>query len=195
MNLKKIDYDYVPVNLIKNGGEQFNEDFREKNPGAEVPLIKDGSISIGQSLAIISYLEEQYPEPRLFPESPLKRAECIEFCEIINSGIQPLQNLRVLNYLQNDLQVSDEEKLKWINHWVQRGLQVVEQKLVHYQNDFCIDKVPTVADAFLVPQVYSGLRFNVSLDEFPRIREIYERCLEIDAFKKAAPENQIDAQL
>lgn len=193
LNLKKISYEYVSVNLIKLGGQQHSPDFQNLNPTREVPFLNDGSVSLSQSIAIIEYLDKKYPDVPVFPKSFSERGLCLEICELINSGIQPLQNLKVLQYLETTLKVSAQQKSDWINHWIVLGLNSLEQRLSSHESRFCIGDSPTAADAFLIPQVYNALRFGLNVSDYKNIQRIYDHCLSEEAFFRAAPEQQPDA--
>lgn len=194
LNLKGLNYDYLPVHLLNNGGEQNSDEFKKLSPKAEVPaLVHDGKNLI-QSMAIIEYLDEVYPQnPLLFPRDPYLKSQVRAACEIINSGIQPLQNLRTLQKLQVYFNVSDEEKNQWISDWVSMGLAALDQLIKPYSKNFCFGHEVSAADIFLVPQIFSALRFNVDTTNIPKLMEIYEHCQQIKAFAQAAPTEQPDA--
>lgn len=134
------------------------------------------------------YLDRKWPNPPIFPNNPEKRAQCIQVCEIINSGIQPIQNLKVLKYVEDKF-----EKMEWGKHWIEEGFIALEATLDKTASIYCVEDTPTAADMFLVPQVYNANRFNVDMDQFPIIKKINENCLELKEFKDALPENQPDA--
>jgi maleylacetoacetate isomerase len=186
------------VHLINNGGEQNSPTYRQLNPSGEVPLLvhyKNSQLvaTIGQSMAIIQYLEDILPSPQLFPAGPEKKAEVIQFCEIINSGIQPLHNLKILNYLEKDLKITSDQKIKWTQLWISSGLTTLEKLLEKTSGDYCFGDSITAADCFLIPQIFAAARFEVSLDAFPLINKINNRCVQLEAFKKAHPSQQVDS--
>lgn len=186
LNFKNIEFDYRPVHLVK--GEQNTNEYKLLNPGGEVPLLVQDDLALGQSMAIMMYLDRKWPNPPLFPNNPELRAECIQLCEIINSGIQPIQNLKVLKYIEDKF-----EKMEWGKHWIEQGFKALETSLAKTASQYCIEDSITAADMFLVPQVYNALRFNVDMEQFQAIKKINENCLNHKAFKDAHPENQPDA--
>ncbi len=194
LNLKKIDYEIRPVHLLKHGGEQFNADFMALNPQGRVPVLVTKNQVLTQSSAIIEYLEEAYPSPPLLPADALDRAYVRAVAQLIACDIHPLNNLRVLNYLQDVFQF--DAKQTWYCHWIQDGFAALETRLQQSpgRGGFCFGDTPGMADAFLVPQVYNALRFNCAMARFPMISAIYQNCLQEMAFTNAAPENQPDAE-
>ena len=192
LNYKEIPFDSEPVHLVKDGGEQLKEDFLLTNPKGEVPaLVLPTDRIITQSLAIIQYLEATHPlSPRLFPEDPYLKAQVVSFCEIINSGIQPLQNLKVLKKVQADF---NADKKLWSQFWIKEGFKALEKSIPEDTPRFCFGHYFTAADCFLLPQVYNALRFEVYMGDFPKIMEIYSRLVDLDFVKKSVPETQIDA--
>ncbi len=194
LKLKNLDYEYRPVHLINQGGEQNQDAFRRLNPKGEVPLLVDGDFYIGQSLAILDYLENKWPEPALLPKDFETRARCIQLCEIINSGMQPLHNLRVLQKLEKEAGYTEEKKKVWIQDWIHQGFKAIEDLIASSAKEFCMGTRVSWADICLVPQVYSAKRFGVELANYPRIAKINDHCLKIQAFADSAPEKQIDAQ-
>jgi len=191
---KGIDFEYHPIHLVKDGGEQLKDPYLKLNPKGEVPFFVDNEVGIAQSMAISLFLEDKYPQKNLLPKDPLKKAHCIQLCEMINSGIQPIQNLKVLKYLVTDLSLSQEVKPKWAHHWISEGFDALESFLEDLSGDFCLGNEFTLADCFLVPQVYNANRFKVDLDKYPHIKKINENCLNLDAVKKADPAVQPDAE-
>ena len=194
LHYKNIDFEYRPIHLVKDGGEQLKDPYLKLNPKGEVPFFIDGDVGIGQSMAILLFLEDKYPQNPLVPKDPLKKAHCLQLCELINSGIQPIQNLKVLKYLVNELGQKDEIKAKWANHWITEGFIALENFMKDLSADYCIGSELSLADCFLVPQVYNANRFKVGMDRFPHINRVNENCLKLDCFQKADPANQPDAQ-
>jgi len=194
LNLKNIDYQTRPVHLLKNGGEQFNADYLALNPQGRVPVLVVQDQVLTQSSAIIEYLEEAYPVSPLLPADPVARAYVRSLAQTIACDIHPLNNLRVLNYLQDTF--DQDQKQAWYRHWIREGFAALEMRLQQssYPGLFCFDDTPGMADAFLVPQVYNALRFDCALESFPLISAIYRHCMQEAAFRKAAPENQPDAE-
>ena len=190
LNLKNLDYEIKPIHLLRKGGEQFTEEFKKLNPACKIPVLVQDHCSISQSVAIIEFLDEQFPKPRLYPEDPLQRAGVRQLCEIINSDIQPLQNLSVLKKLVKDHGFSEEQKLDWIRHWITLGFQSFETLISKTCGKFSMEDEPCAVDCFLIPQVYNALRFGVNMSLFPKIQKIHEQAMEDEAFKKAHPDNQ-----
>lgn len=195
LNLKGLDYEVIPIHLVKDGGAQHQSEYRSINPQALIPTLVDGDVSLGQSLAILEYLETRYPEPALYPQSIEARAFVRQFALAIACDIHPLNNLRVLKYLKRDLQQEDESRNAWYHHWIQTGFAALEQLLRDrdWQGPFCLDEQVTIADACLIPQVYNARRFETPMDQFPALVSIEQACKELAAFRQAAPESQVDA--
>jgi maleylpyruvate isomerase len=195
LNLKGKDYSYLPVHLNRNGGEQFEPDFREMSPDAVVPVLVAGQDKLVQSLAIIEWLEEMDPTPPLLPSSAADRAWVRALCLTIACEVHPLNNLRVLKYLTGPLQLSEEAKTQWIHHWIHHGLSSVEQMLAGRDSaTYCFGDLPGMADCFLVPQVFNAQRFGVDLSRYENILRIAHACDSLDAFAKAHPARQVDAE-
>lgn len=196
MNLKGLDYDYVPVHLTRDGGMQFKEPYKSLNPQQLVPLLDDDGFQISQSLAIIEYLDERFPNTRLLPKSPEGRARVRQIALAISCDIHPLQNLRVLKYLTGTLGASEESKTQWIHHWLSEGLAALEADLSRAptRGRFCFGDTPSMADCTLVPQMFSAARFNVDTVPYPTLRAIYEACEAIPAVAAAHPSRQMDAE-
>ncbi|CAI89377.1 maleylacetoacetate isomerase [Pseudoalteromonas translucida] len=191
LNLKNIDHELVGVNLLKS--EQLGAAYLDKNPQGLLPALETADGVLGQSLAILEYLEESHPNtaPLLFGNA-WQKAQIRNLSYAIACDIHPLDNLRVLKYLSNELGVDDEAKNTWYRHWVEVGFEKVEQ-LLDSNNAFCVGEQPSLADVCLVPQVFNAIRFNVNMAAYPKIAAIYERCNKLDAFIDAAPQNQPDA--
>lgn len=194
LNLKNIHYEIRPVHLLKNGGEQFNANYLELNPQGRVPVLVVDNAALIQSSAIIEYLEEIYPDPPLLPSKAIERAYVRSVVQIIACDIHPLNNLRVLNFLKNSLHYEFQQS--WRSHWIQEGFAALEQLLEKhtYRSRLCFGDTPSMADIFLVPQVYNALRYERKMERFPLISGIYENCMQEPAFSNAAPENQPDAE-
>ena len=191
--LKGLTYEHVGVHLAK--GEQHRPEFAAINPQQLVPALQDGGHLLHQSLAIIEYLEEEHPLPRLLPTDAAERARVRSLAQIVACEIHPLNNLRVLNYLTGQLGISEEQKLTWYRHWVTTGFVAFEERLTRepWTGRFCHGDTPGFADIALVPQIANARRFKVDLTPFPVIRRIGDECTKLEAFRKAAPENQPDA--
>lgn len=194
LNLKGIDYRSEPVHLVRDGGEQNTSNYRSINPLGLVPALVHGDNVLVQSVAICEYLEEVFAGRPLLPAGPVDRARVRAIVQSVSSEIQPLNNLSVTNYLKAELEQDDAAVTAWYTRWIDRGFGAIEAWLGASQTGrFCHGDEPTLADCFLVPQVYNAERFACNLEAYPLIREIAERCRSLDAFARAAPENQADA--
>ena len=195
-NLKGLSYEYIPVHLNRNGGEQFAADFSSLNPQQLVPLLIDGTLLISQSLAIIEYLDECYPDVALLPRASIDRVRVRQLSQYIACEMHPLNNLRVLKYLTGPLQLSVEQKQAWTVHWLRTGLEALERELngSAARGKFCFGNTPTMADCCLVPQLYSARRFGIDVDAYPALRAIDAECQTLDAFQAAHPDRQPDAE-
>ncbi|KAG0953634.1 hypothetical protein G6F31_013385 [Rhizopus arrhizus] len=191
--LKGLPYEYLPVNLRKQ--EQRAADYVAKNPSAGVPLLIDGDTQLSQSLAIVDYLDATHPEPRLIPADTLARARVLELSDAISCDIHPVNNMRILRYLQDVLGATDEQKTAWYHHWIREGLTAVEALLArHGHGAYCFGNAPTLADCCLVPQVANAQRFECDLSAMPNVVRIDAACRELPAFADAAPGKQPDAE-
>jgi maleylacetoacetate isomerase len=195
LNLKRLDHEVVPVHLTEGGGQQHTPAFREINPQGLIPVLQHGNRIFRQSLAIIEYLDEVFPEPSLIPSLPRERARVLALAQIIACDIHPLCNLRVLQYLEREFGVADVERERWCRHWIEEGFAAIESMLADNPSTgtFCEGDEPGLADICLVPQVYNANRWRVDMGRFPVIQRIYETCMHEEAFDKARPENQADA--
>jgi maleylacetoacetate isomerase len=195
LNLKGLDYDIIPVHLIDGGGQQHGESFREVNPQGLIPVLAHGHRVFRQSLAIVEYLDEVFPDPALIPSLPRERARVLSLAQIIACDIHPLCNLRVLQYLEREFGVADVERERWCRHWIEEGFSAIEAMLADNPStgSFCEGDEPGLADICLIPQVYNANRWRVDMDKFPTIAKIYATCMEEEAFDRARPENQADA--
>lgn len=192
LNLKNLEFTYKPVHLLKDGGEQHQTAYKNLNPMSEVPTLEHKGMILGQSMAIIEYLEEEFPNPPLLPKDLQKRARIRQFCESINSFLHPISNLKVLQYLEKNHQYDQQQKEAWISHWYPKGLNALEIWLQKNAKEYAFGNEITYADCFLVPLVFTCQRFKVDLTSYPMILKINENCLKVEAFKKAHPSNQID---
>jgi len=196
LNLKGLEYEAVSVHLLKDGGQQRSESYKALNPTELVPTLVDGELALGQSMAILEYLEETHPEPALLPRDPAGRARVRAIAQTIACDIHPLNNLRVLQHLKRELKVDDGTKDAWYRHWVDVGLRGVEALLADHPatGRFCHGDQVTLADVLLVPQVYNARRFDCDLSGMPTITRIVEECASLDAFQRAEPARQPDAE-
>lgn len=195
LNLKGLPYTYAPVHLLKDGGQQHTADYQHVNPAQLVPTLVDDGHAIGQSLAIMEYLDETHPEPPLMPRDPLGRARVRGLAQSVACEIHPLNNLRVLQYLDNDLKLDEAAKATWYRHWITVGFTAIEAMLADHPSTgtYCHGNTPGMADCCLIPQIANSRRFDTPLDAFPTIRRIEQACLVLEAFAKAAPQLQPDA--
>ncbi|PID60589.1 MAG: maleylacetoacetate isomerase [Gammaproteobacteria bacterium] len=192
LNLKGIDHEFVPVSLL--GGDQRSESYLALNPQGLVPALEvDGQV-FTQSLAIIEWLDEYQPEPALLPADRDLRARARAFAGVIACDIHPLQNLRVLNFLRNDIAQPESVVEAWLQRWLGDGLAACEALLAREprRGDFAFGDTPGLADICLVPQLFSADRFKVSLDGMPRLRDVAEACEALPAFARAHPSKQPD---
>lgn len=195
LNLKGLDYEQVPVHLIRDGGEQHAPDYASTHPQKLVPVLQHGERKVRQSLAIMEYLEELWPDPPLLPLAARDRARVRALALLIACDIHPLNNLRVLQYLEREWNAPQPERDEWVRHWIAEGFRAFEAMLVEdlSRGAFCEGDSPGIADCCLVPQVYNARRFGVDLEPFPTIRRIEAECLALPAFDAARPERQPDA--
>ena len=190
--LKGLPFDYLPVN-IRVGQHREAEYVEGINPSATVPALVDGDFQLSQSLAIMDYLDARYPEPRLIPEAAEPRARVLELTNLIACDIHPVNNLRVLRYLQDELKATPAQKDAWYRHWVDEGMAGVERLLAHHGHGrWCFGDTPTLADVTLVPQIANALRTGCDLSRFTRAMAIYEHAITHPAFAAAAPARQPD---
>ncbi len=188
LNLKKLDYEIVPVSLAPGVAEHRDTTYQNMNPQMLVPFFEDGAVAMSQSSAIFEYLEDAYPEKPLLPESAAERSRVRAFAQAIACDIHPLQNLRVQQRIKSEYQADGPE---WARHWIGEGFAALEQMLG--DGPYCFGATPTMADAFLVPQIYNARRFQLSMDAYPKLTAVDAACNAIDAFVEAAPEQQPDA--
>ena len=194
LQLKGLDYDYVPVHLALEGGAQYSAAYRALNPQSRVPALETSAGILTQSMAIMEWLEEAYPEPALLPRTAGERALVRSMALIMVADVQPLQNTSVTGYLQEKLHQNEAAIADWRRAWVSRGLAVLEELLARApEGDFCVGSRPTLADCCLLPQCASARRFGVELAAYPRIARIEKACNAIAAFQRASPEQQPDA--
>lgn len=180
---KEIPYETKAVNLLE--AEHQSKDYKRLNPSGQVPCLKIGEHYISESLAIIEWLDETFPEPRLIPGNPWKKLEVRSLAYKIASGIQPIQNLSVMRKHHRER----DEQLRWSRYWIEKGFLAVEKILEGTATRFACGSEVTLADLCLVPQVYNAKRFSVDLNHFPKIERVYENCLETKACQEAHPDS------
>jgi len=196
LHLKGLAFDAVPVHLLNGGGQQHDPAYTALNPNQTVPTLDDDGLILTQSLAIIEYLDETHPAPPLLPGKAADRARIRAIAQTIACDIHPINNLRVLQHLTHSFGLSEAQKTQWYCHWVERGLQAVEKLLAldARTGQFCHGDAPTLADCCLVPQVFNARRFGCSLEGLPTVQRICAGCETLDAFARAAPQRQPDAE-
>ena len=193
LNLKGLAYEPAFVHLVKDGGQQLAPTYRALNPQGLLPTLEHEGRVLTQSLAIIEYLEEVWPQPPLLPGDPETRARVRAFALAIACDTGPVNNLRVLRYLKRTMGQEQAVIDTWYRHWSESGLQACEALLPSIRHPFCFGEQPTLADIVLVPQLYNARRFNTDLSDVPRLVAIDAACCALPAFANAAPEAQPDA--
>jgi maleylpyruvate isomerase len=196
LNLKGLDYEVIPVHLVKSGGEQTSSDYANKNPNCLVPLYTDGTHTIHQSLAIIEYLEEIQASPSLLPKTAIDRAWVRAVAMDIAIDVHPLSNVRVLRYLIRQLGISMEAKDGWNQHWISLGLTSLEKQLSTDSRvgRFAYGDQPGLIDICLVPQIFNALSAKLDMQTYPTLMKIFYECMRLPAFIDASWENQVDAE-
>ena len=194
LNLKNLSHEVIPVDLLKQGGEQHLPSFSAKNPQDLVPVLEHGSHVLRQSLAIIEYLEEIHPTPALLPNNPHDRAWVRALSMDIACDIHPLNNLRVMKYLHKELKLSDDQKSSWAKHWLEVGLAGVEKTLSSKPRagKFCLGDEPGMADVCLIPQIMNAKASGCDLSAYPEIQKVFDECMKLPAFIQASWEAQTD---
>jgi maleylacetoacetate isomerase/maleylpyruvate isomerase len=192
LHWKGVKFEYVPVHLVKNGGEQHRPEYRQINPMGHVPALEHDGFLVAESMAILQYLDDVFTERPLFPREPRARARVMQLCEVLNSGIQPLQNLKVIRYLEDRLNCDKAASNAWVKHWIDGGLGSLERLLENTSGSFCFGGEVTAADCFLIPQCFASRRFNVKIEDYPNISRIEQNALKLEPFQKAHPERQPD---
>jgi len=190
--LKGLDYEYLPVQIVKN--EQFGAPFDAIAPGHLVPVLKDGDAVLSQSLAIIEYLDEKHPQPELIPREAKARARVRSLSYLIASEIHPINNLRVLQHLKRALGQNEDQINTWYRHWIADGLAKLEGELAGGKGKFCHGGTPTMADCCLVPQIFNAKRYQSDLAPYPNTMRVFETCMQLEAFDRAQPSKQPDAE-
>jgi maleylpyruvate isomerase len=192
LNLKGVDYEVVTVNLPS--GAHRTDEFLTLNPQATVPTLDDDGTILWQSLAIIEYLDARFPEPRLIPVEPVARARVQAMAQLIACEVHPLNNLRVLKYLRGELKLDDAAVSKWYSHWVAEAFRPLETFVAQWSGGrYCFGDSLSLADVYLVPQMYNARRFNCDLAPYPTLVRIAEGLEREPAFARAAPQLQPDA--
>ncbi len=196
LNLKKLPFECIPVHLVRDGGEQHLPAYRALNPQGLVPTLIDENqlhTPLTQSLAIMEYLEERYPDPPLLPKTVSARAAVRSLALLVACDMHPLNNLRVLKQLKSQFNATEDEVSTWYHHWLKAGFDAFEAKLNQSSRDnshFCYGHHVSFADICLIPQVFNARRFNFSLKPYPLIEAIEAHCLTLEAFQKASPDTE-----
>ena len=190
LHYKGLQFEYKPINLLK--GEQLSADYKKINPLGGVPtLVHDGKI-IPESFAIMEYLDEVFPQKPLFPKDAYTKARIRQVCEVINSFMHPMANLRTLKYMEAKHGYDQNQKDGWAQHWVSQGLEVLETTLKEFSGTYSFGNEITMADLFLIPQLLTSQRYKVDISKYPTLVKINENCLKLESFQKAHPFVQID---
>lgn len=189
LSLKGLPFEIVPINLIKDGGEQHSAEHRQRNAFGQVPVLEIDGHFLTQSMAILEYLEEVYPSPPLLPATPRDRAQTRMLAEIVNSGIQPVQNLHVLQKLK----AAGQDEAAWANYFIARGLDALEAAAAHSAGTYLVGDSPTFADIYLMPQLYNARRFSLDVARWPTLARAEKSCEGNPAFAAAHPDRQPDA--
>jgi maleylacetoacetate isomerase len=189
LNLKGLEYEQRPVDLVRDGGQQHAGAYRELNPQGLVPALLHGDTVMTQSLAICEWLDEAFPAPPLLPAGPEDRARVRALALVVACDIHPVNNLRVQQYLQSRLAVTREGAVAWMNHWMSLGFAALETRLAEggFSGRCCWGDEPGLADCCLIPQVYNAERFNCDMTAFPAIRKVVDHCRSLPAFRQADP--------
>ncbi len=191
LNLKGLPFEYVAVDLARRDGTKHDA-YADVNPQGLVPTLVDDGTAIGQSLAILEYLDERHPDPPLLPDDPLRRARARQLALVVAADLHPLGNLRVLRYLEREFVATEADKRDWHHHWLGLGLEAAE-RIADAQGPYALGASLTLADLCIVPQLYNARRYGFPLERYPRLRRIDAACATLPAFAGALPERQPDA--
>jgi maleylpyruvate isomerase len=194
LNLKGVGYEYIPIRLDK--AEHLSAAYGAINPMRGVPTLEtDQGARLYQSSAIIEYLEEVYPEPALLPKDAVARAQVRAIAGIVGSDMHPVNNLRIRNFIRDSYKQDADGVAAWIQLWNKAGFEAIEAMLRSDTNRqaFCHGNTPTIADAYLVSQVFSAVRFKTDMTPYPEIRAVVENCATLKPFADAHPSKQPDA--
>lgn len=190
LHMKGLNFEYKPINLLK--GEQHSSEYRKINPLGGVPtLVHEGKV-IPESFAIMEYLDEVLPSPGLFPKDPYLKARIRQVCEVINSFMHPMGNLKTLQYMEKHHGYSQEQKEQWVQYWATQGLETLEATLKEFSGIYSFGDQVTMADLFLIPQLLTCLRFKIDISKYPTLVKINDNCQKLEAFQRAHPFKQID---
>ncbi|HEL3736565.1 TPA: maleylacetoacetate isomerase [Stenotrophomonas maltophilia] len=195
LELKGLAWEARPVHLVRDGGEQHLDAYRRLNPQQLVPTLLHEGHALTQSLAIVEYLDERFPQVPLLPADAAGRARVRALAQLVACDIHPINNLRVMQYLERSLQLPADARTQWTLHWIAEGFAATEALLANSRDTgtFCHGDRPGLADLCLLPQLYNAHRFGLDLAPYPTLRRIEAACQALDAFDRARPENQPDA--
>ncbi|HYG07181.1 MAG TPA: maleylacetoacetate isomerase [Stenotrophomonas sp.] len=196
LNFKGVAHELVPVHLLRDGGQQHAADYVRLNPQHMVPTLRHGDHVLVQSMAILEYLDEAFPDVPLLPATAPGRARVRALAQAVSCDIHPLNNLRVMQYLEHEWEVDGPRREAWMQHWMREGFAALEALLAGSADTgrFCHGDTPSLADCCLVPQLFNAHRFGVDLAPYPTLARIEQACLALEAFDRARPEQQPDAQ-
>ena len=195
LRYKGLSFTNVPIHLQRNGGEQFSTEHQQRNPMAQVPVLEFndpqyGLIVLSQSLAILEFLEERFPEPSILPQNIVQRSRARQIAEAINAGIQPLQNSATLKCIEK----IGEDKKQWAGYWIQKGLDGIERMAQQYPDTkFLVSDNPSIADFCLIPQLFNARRFGCDTSQWHRLLQVEANCLMVESFQLSHPSRQDDA--
>lgn len=193
LNIKKVEYERVIINIAPTVNAQTEAGFKALNPQMRVPVLETNKGALTQSMAILEWLEETYPQNPILPAEPFLRAQCRAFADTIACDVHPLNNLSVLKALRNDLDADEEQVKNWYADWILRGFAALEVSAKARQSTFLYGETPGLAEICLIPQIYNARRYGVDLSDFPSLVEIDEACYTRKAFELAHPKAQPDA--
>lgn len=195
LNLKGLRYELIPMHLVRDGGQQHQPEYARLNPQRMVPTLLHGARVMRQSLSILEYLDESWPERPLLPATARDRARVRALSQVVAADIHPLDNLRVRRYFEQEWGVPPVERDAWMRHWIAEGFQALETLLSDdlVTGTYCHGEAPGMADCCLVPQVYSARRVGLDMAAWPTITRIEQACIALPAFRQASPEQQPDA--
>ena len=195
LELKGQPYEILPVHLLRGGGEQHSPEYQQINPQEFVPVLMHGGRALRQSMAIIEYLDETWPDPALLPTVARDRQRVRAIAQMIACDIHPLNNLRIQKYLEEHLEADEADRERWTRHWITEGFEALELVLADNPSTgtYCDGEQPTMADCCLVPQVFNAERFGVDMAPYSTIRRVVQSCMALEEFQAARPENQPDA--
>ena len=194
LQLKQLHFTQSPVHLVRDGGEQHAPQYARLNPQRLVPTLRHEGRVLTQSLAILEYLDETWPTPPLLPVDPAGRARVRALAQMLACDVHPLNNLRVIRYLEDEWEIAQSDRQAWMQHWTLVGFTAFERQLqVGPPGRFCHGDQPGLADCCLLPQLYNARRFGVALSGYPAILRVEAACMQLEAFARARPEAQPDA--